>query len=46
MVVEPLCRAGSKWQVGCDGADWWSREMGCYLVGDEHVVEKRRDEFF
>jgi hypothetical protein len=25
--LEALYRAGSRWQVGFDGADWWSRRV-------------------
>jgi hypothetical protein len=34
-VLAALYRAGSRWRVGFDGADWWSRRMGCYPIGDE-----------
>jgi hypothetical protein len=40
--LKPLYRAGSRWQVGFDGADWWSGRVGCYPIGEEHVVEKKR----
>jgi hypothetical protein len=30
---------GGKWYDM--GSDWWSARMGCYLVGDRHVVEEK-----
>jgi hypothetical protein len=33
--LEALHWAGSRWQVGFDGADWWSRIVGYYPIGDE-----------
>jgi hypothetical protein len=43
MLVQQLLeyRTGSRWQVGCDGANWSGR-AGCYPIGDEHVVRERR----
>jgi hypothetical protein len=32
--------AGSRWGVGYDSAGWWSGTAGCYLIGDEQVVEE------
>jgi hypothetical protein len=29
--LEALCRAGSRWQVGCDGSDWQNGRLGCYV---------------
>jgi hypothetical protein len=37
-----LYRAGSRRRVGFDGADWWSRRVGCYLVRDGHMAEEKR----
>jgi hypothetical protein len=37
--LEISCRAGSRWRVGSDGADWWSGRAGCYPMGEEYVVE-------
>jgi hypothetical protein len=41
-VLEALYRAGSMWQIGFDDADWWSRRVSCYSIGDEPVVEEKR----
>jgi hypothetical protein len=41
-VLETLYRAGSDWLDKFDGADWWNGGVGCYPVGEEHVVEERR----
>jgi hypothetical protein len=39
-ILEALYRAGSRWEVGFDDADWWSRRVGCYPMGEEHGVEE------
>jgi hypothetical protein len=31
-VLEAFYRAGSRWRVTLDGADWWSRGVGCYPI--------------
>jgi hypothetical protein len=36
--LEALYRAGSRWQVGFDGSDWWSERTGCYPMGEEHAT--------
>jgi hypothetical protein len=35
-------RAGSKWQVGCEGPDCRNRGAGCYPTGDGHVAQEKR----
>jgi hypothetical protein len=36
-----LYRAGGRWQVGFNGANWLSRKVVCYPVGEE--LRKRDD---
>jgi hypothetical protein len=36
-VVEALYRAGRRWRVRFNGADWWSRGVGRCRVGLEHL---------
>jgi hypothetical protein len=40
-ILAALYKTGSRWRVGFDGADWWSGRAGCYLMGEEHVVEEK-----
>jgi hypothetical protein len=37
-----LVGQGRRWQVGFDGADWWSERAGSYPIEEEHVIEEKR----
>jgi hypothetical protein len=37
--LEALYRAGSRWRVEFDGADWWSERVDCYPVGSLRVIK-------
>jgi hypothetical protein len=39
---EALYMACSRWQVGFDGADWWTGRVGCYPMEEEYVHEEER----
>jgi hypothetical protein len=41
-VLEASYRAGSKWRVRFEGADWLSSGTGCYPMGEGHAVEEKK----
>jgi hypothetical protein len=37
-----LCKAWSGRGTECEEADWRSRRVSCYPIGDKHVVEEKQ----
>lgn len=41
-LLADLCTAWSGRGTECDEADWRSRRVSCYPIGDKHVVEEKQ----
>jgi hypothetical protein len=38
IVLKGLYALGNRWQVGCEGHEWWNIGTGCYPISSKHQL--------